>query len=500
MPGTLSLQPPAGYGSVRRDGYGTLVNTVRQNVVDETMRAQAINYAAVAVPFALFVPPAYSASVVQGELRLNSFLTSFHSSCPKTPIVLAGYSQGAHVAGDVFQDLPSAVRTSIVGVVLFGDTRFNPAQPTADEGDYSTGLRGMFAGVFGPRLYRGNQLASVHSYCTAGDPVCNFSLGNAATCGPGSLSCTHTMYATRPDSVNSYALQAATFLRQRLELFAACLDPNSVSPDLTQSAAALDPFRIEGIPARAPYLIDTTTRSLRRLRITGLDPSTISNLSWSPDGHRIAFTYVDPARLSSPATGLYVINSAGGVPRRLLSLPLDDNVATTGLLGFAQPVWSRDGRRLALPLTRDAGDSASTSVAMVPAIGGRLTEIAVPADSVAWTPDGRYLITVAFDGLRAQPVAGGASVRITTPTPSGIGAFEYAGPVYVSNAWNVFFIGGIRPGTKFDPHDLYRASLGSPDHHSLIPSDTPARVTACVPTSIHLGPITRPPAGFPTTR
>ena len=111
------------------------------------MRAQAIDYAAVAVPFAVFVPPAYSASVVQGELMLTSFLTSFHSSCPKTPTVLAGYSQGAHVAGDVFQDLPSAVRASIVGVVLFGDTRFNPAQPAADEGDYSTGLRGMFAGV-----------------------------------------------------------------------------------------------------------------------------------------------------------------------------------------------------------------------------------------------------------------------------------------------------------------------------------------------------------------
>ena len=307
------------------------------------------------------------------------------------------------------------------------------------------------------------------------------------------------MYVSRPNSDNSYALQAATFLRQRLELFAACFDPNSLSPDLTQSAAALDPFRIEGIPARAPYLIDTATRSLRRLRITGLDPATISNLSWSPDGRRIAFTYVHTARLSSPATGLYVVNSAGGVPRRLVSLPLEDDVATTGLVGFAQPVWSRDGRRLAYPLTREVDNSIRTSVAMIPAIGGRPTEFAVPADSVAWTPDGRYLITVAFDGLRAQPVAGGASVRITTPAPSGIGAFDTRTAQRVECLERVLHRRNPA-GHEIRPTRPVSSEPGSPDNHSLITPDTPARVTACVPTSIHLGPVTRPPAGLPIAR
>jgi hypothetical protein len=470
------------------EGYGTLVNTVRQNVVNETMGSQPIDYAAVSVPLATVDPRLYAASLFDGTVKLTRALTTLYLACPDTPIVLAGYSQGAHVAADVFQKIDPNVRAMIVGMVLFGDPRFNPKQPGVDVGDYDPGLHGLF----GARKFSSAQVPYVHSYCQALDPVCNFSAGNLAACGVLAEQCPHLTYTTSPTVGGSYALRAARFLSERIDVFSMCIDPNSVSPNGSRAVLELDQFRFEEVPARGPYLMDTATRRFQQLRIVGLDPSTIGSLSWSPDGKRIAFSYVDAVARTGPATGIYVVSAAGGTPRQVVSLPLTDDVSGTGLGGFGAPVWSRDGARLAYTLTRETNFLISNSLAVVPVAGGNPTEYPTPGDSVAWTPDGRYLVSVAYDGLRAQPVGGGPSVRITTPITQGVGVFEYGGPVYVNNAWNVFHLGGVRTGTKFSPHELYRASLGSPENRTLVPG--------CMPTSIYSGKVAAPPAGFPIVK
>lgn len=475
------------------EGYGPLVNTVRQNVVvNGTIEYKRIDYTAVSVPDARKNPFLYMPSVNDGKAKLTSFLTNFHGTCASTPIVLAGYSQGAHVAADVFQEIDAGVRARIVGIVLFGDPRFNPDQRGVDRGNYNSGLRGLLTPVLGARTFAAAQVGYVHSYCQRGDPICNDSQDNRQTCEALGNLCPHVTYATRPTVDDSYALRAANFLSQRIDLFSMCIDPNSVSPNGSRAALAVFQSRFESTPASGPYLMNTTTRAFQPLPIAGLAPSTVGALSWSPDGLRIAFTYVDPVMRTGPATGIYVVGSAGGTPRQVVSLPLTGEDSGTGLAGFGSPVWSRDGTRLAYTLSRETGFLLSTSLAVVPVAAGNPTEYPTPGDSVAWTPDGRYLVSVAYDGLRAQPVAGGPSVRITTPVTQGVGVFEYGDPVYVSNAWNVFYLGGIRPGPKFSPHEQYRAPLRAPENRTLI--------AGCVPTSIYRGVVAAPPPGFPIAR
>lgn len=152
----------------------------------------------------------YTESVRRGRDGLLAALNSLPSRCgPETRIVLMGYSQGAHVIGDVLESgrLTRAARDRIVGVTLIGDPRFNPEAPTwpADaqrrpQGSFDPGRHG----VLGARPTRNiPPTIPLRTHCVSDDVVCQGVSSNVlagmAGCGVvgavGSAACASALLA-----------------------------------------------------------------------------------------------------------------------------------------------------------------------------------------------------------------------------------------------------------------------------------------------------------------
>ncbi|QDS69670.1 hypothetical protein FKW77_009550 [Venturia effusa] len=58
-----------------------------------------------------------------GIQKMKDLLNSAASKCPNSAIVAGGYSQGAALVHRAIENLSSAVKDKIVGVVTYGDTR-----------------------------------------------------------------------------------------------------------------------------------------------------------------------------------------------------------------------------------------------------------------------------------------------------------------------------------------------------------------------------------------
>lgn len=227
-----------------QDGYGqplwALYQSLRLNV--PKMHATPIDYTAVPVQFQhpLTYDSHYIESVNDGVSELRSQIDHYISSpCgQRTYIYLAGYSQGAEVIDDVLQALTPRAKARVDGVVLFGDPRFSPTQPRGvDQGSYHPTLSGVAPAQFGPyyRLhprvgafgtlvgYGAAEAGLVRSYCTEGDPVCNFTTQAALkTCfphvsSPGSPDCPHLTYGwqTFGSKHIDYMTAATDFLLER---------------------------------------------------------------------------------------------------------------------------------------------------------------------------------------------------------------------------------------------------------------------------------------------
>lgn len=181
-------------------GYGNTVNSVRQRVLAKYPNAQTnfIDYPA--IPFAPLdrhYLSNYRDSIAHGINTLTSFLNSFATRCAGSAVVLAGYSQGAHVAGDAYQGLGKAAQDMVVGVTLLGDPRFNPDQASINVGPYDPHRVGIWQalGAGTVRTIPAARTNVVRSYCLAGDPVCNYSLADATACASdGRLYCSHSHY------------------------------------------------------------------------------------------------------------------------------------------------------------------------------------------------------------------------------------------------------------------------------------------------------------------
>lgn len=116
--------------------------------------------------------------------------------------------------------------------------------------------------------------------------------------------------------------------------------------------------------------------------------------AWSPDGTRLAFSRSDGDRPS-----VFVMNVDGSNVRR---------VATGGF----EPAWSPDGRRIAF--SRDATDGGWDIFTVAPDGSGltRVTSLGGFAEGVAWSPDGTTLAfrhntglaIVGADGKGGRPI------------------------------------------------------------------------------------------------
>ncbi|WIM92790.1 cutinase family protein [Actinoplanes oblitus] len=137
----------------------------------QTVTTEATDYPALLNPY----PP----SVAAGTRALTKQLTDTATGCPATKLVLMGYSQGAHVIGDVLAGtgqvagftradaIGTEIADRVVAVILMGDPRFVPGKVFNAGTSRTRGLfpRGADASLdaFADRT---------RSFCDTGDTFC----------------------------------------------------------------------------------------------------------------------------------------------------------------------------------------------------------------------------------------------------------------------------------------------------------------------------------------
>ncbi|HZS29331.1 MAG TPA: S9 family peptidase [Candidatus Angelobacter sp.] len=204
----------------------------------------------------------------------------------------------------------------------------------------------------------------------------------------------------------------------------------------------------------AIYVSDIATPKPRRITAGGHEEDSIA---WSRDSKQIAFLS-DAGKPGQQE--LYVVNAAGGTPRKL-----------TSVIGFlASPGWSPDGKTIALLFTQNAVRAAGPLVAEKPQTGvikeavteqrltlvdvatGKLRQIS-PADMYVyeydWSPDGTRFVTTAAHGngddnwyiaqIYTIAAAGGEMKSIYTPPINS----QIAIPTWSPDGKSVAFISGI---------------------------------------------------------
>ena len=108
---------------------------------------------------------------------------------------------------------------------------------------------------------------------------------------------------------------------------------------------------------------------------------------WSPDGKKILFTDENPQ-----TTPIYVISSDGGTPQKLLP---DDTRAEE------DPNWSLDGHRIVFASGRLSNVGEKIDIRILDLDTHQVTTVPGSENllSPRWSPDGRFLAALPFDGL-----------------------------------------------------------------------------------------------------
>lgn len=170
------------------------------------------------------------------------------------------------------------------------------------------------------------------------------------------------------------------------------------------------------IGARGDILLIDAGGAVRHL--TASSATNEQSPVFSPDGNRLAFLSFD-----EDGDRLVVETLASAGPRRTIRLP-------SGRGGYFEPIWSPDGRHLALSDIR-AGlwlvDMVSGSVRQIDA-GTHMNDLTFEA---AWSPDGQWLAYVRYlannhRALFLRNVADPSSYRLTSGD-SDVGAPAFAG-------------------------------------------------------------------------
>lgn len=153
---------------------------------------EAVVYPAVILNWANPVDQNYVNSVNAGMTNLRNEIEDLAATCPSTNIVLAGYSQGAHVITRVLSSATAAAypttqlstnaRAHIKAVVLFGSPAFTPNETYDWSG--SGRAQGFLADPAGsltpyrtltwlaPEYSTKGYMPIVRSYCLPGDMFC----------------------------------------------------------------------------------------------------------------------------------------------------------------------------------------------------------------------------------------------------------------------------------------------------------------------------------------
>ena len=264
-------------------------------------------------------------------------------------------------------------------------------------------------------------------------------------------------------------------------------DQVAISPDGTRVAwvESLHGPHGEPTPQSAIYVQEARAPG-RPKRITAGNGSTAyaeHGIAWSPDSRHLAF-------LSDKNEGqlqLYLVDLAGGSPRKLTSL--------SGFL--ADPAWSGDGKTIALLFTENAPRVAGPLEPMTPPSGvieqhvyeqrlatvdvasGRVRQIS-PADLYVyeydWSPDGKAFAATAAHGagdanwyvaeLYAIAADSGRTKSLYKP-PAEI---QIATPRWSPDGRTVAFIGGLMSDEGNTGGDIFVIPVTGGEAHNLTPN------------------------------
>jgi hypothetical protein len=227
---TMQIVGVRGSGETADDagGYGTTVRSVVDAIrsVNPTAAAVPIDYPAIAVRWwdPTYYTGNYTKSVRAGRTALANYITQFlSSSCgTSTYLYLVGFSQGAQVVGDVYQNLPFGQRSRVKGVTMIADPKFHGLEGSpVNVGTYEFLRNGIQDVTTIFRRIPNAQEPYVRSYCSFGDPVCNFGKTNVALCVASLSECIHLHYMDlrEPKSGLAYTTLAADYLLDQWRKF-----------------------------------------------------------------------------------------------------------------------------------------------------------------------------------------------------------------------------------------------------------------------------------------
>ncbi|RPA87258.1 alpha/beta-hydrolase [Ascobolus immersus RN42] len=178
----------------------------------------------------------YCTSVSTGISNARKAIEAYVEKCPESLVVLSGYSQGAHVVGDLLgggggtgclgggcvlertrgMDVDGVVGRKVLAVLLFGDVRHTPGQPY----NHGSGRDGQHS--CWPRTETELQELRpwndrIFSYCHAQDGVC------AAGWGNGVRTCHFAYFGEHPEYERDVGVdvlgESARFVEGRLAVW-----------------------------------------------------------------------------------------------------------------------------------------------------------------------------------------------------------------------------------------------------------------------------------------
>jgi hypothetical protein len=147
---------------------------------------EALRYPAVIAPD--LTNDGYVESERDGVIALRGEINALASDCPFTTVQLAGYSQGAHIIGDVLSDrtqLSERAKQLLAGAVLFGDPAYRAGEPWDDPANGSG--NGRFARGKGElnawdrtSTTSATPVTMIRSWCVPDDVFCQSGASQAA--------------------------------------------------------------------------------------------------------------------------------------------------------------------------------------------------------------------------------------------------------------------------------------------------------------------------------
>jgi Tol biopolymer transport system component len=160
------------------------------------------------------------------------------------------------------------------------------------------------------------------------------------------------------------------------------------------------------------YTMNADGTNLRSLTPRGLN----GQPSWSRDGKQITFGRYLPGREAS----IWVMNSDGSRLRRVTKNPLPKNDGCGGCAGQGSSQFSPDGRRIAFTWVKGAHSSAIYVVG----VNGKGLRLITPfargvADKVDWSPDGTKIVLSSPEFGRP-----GKSSNVYVVRPDGTGLVQ----------------------------------------------------------------------------